>query len=39
MITQSDPDLTSKILETSEPSETEDICSGYFRLYNTIDSA
>ena len=29
MITQSDPDLTPKILETSETSETEDISSLY----------
>ena len=37
MITQFDPDLTPKVLETSETSETEDIYSGYLRLYNTIN--
>ena len=37
MITQSDPDLTPKILESFEISETDEIYSGYLRLCDTID--
>ena len=32
-----DPDLTPKVLETSETNETDEICSGYLRYDNTID--
>lgn len=38
MITQSDLDLTPKILESFEISETDEIYSGYLRLCDTIDS-
>ena len=33
-----DPDLTPKVLETSETSETDEIYGGYLRFCNTTDS-
>ena len=33
-----DPDLTPKVLETSETGENGEIYSGYLRLRGTIDS-
>ena len=33
-----DPDLTPKVLETSETGENGEIYSGYLRLHGTIDS-
>ena len=38
MLDNTDPDLTPKVLETSETSEMNEIYSGYLIPYSTIDS-